>query len=56
VRVILLSSRVIQESMSLLNGPLSRCVFQLLGLSSIRGRVMSINFRSIFFYVSILSF
>ena len=32
------------------------CLFQLLGLSSILGSVMSINFCSIFFYVSIFSF
>jgi len=44
---------MIQESMSLIKGPFSLCVFQLLGLSSIFGSVMSINFRSIFFYVSI---
>jgi len=40
---------MIQESMSLIKGPLSLCVFQLLGLSSILESVMSINFRSIFF-------
>jgi len=56
VRVILLSSWVIQESMSFIKGPLSLCVFQLLGLYSILGSVISINFRSIFFYVSIFSF
>jgi len=39
--------------MRLIKGPLSLCVFKLLGLSSILGSVMSINFRSIFFYVSI---
>jgi len=42
--------------MSLIKGPLSLCVFQLLGLSSILGSVMSIDFRSIFFYFSIFSF
>jgi len=46
---------VIQESMSLIKGLLTLCVFQLLRLSSILGSVMSINFRSIFFYVSIIS-
>jgi len=44
VRVILLSSWLIQESLSFVKGPLSLCVFKLLGLSSILGSVMSIMF------------
>jgi len=56
VRGILLSSRMIQESLSFVKGPLSLCVFKLLGLSSILGSVLSLNFRSIFLYVAIFSF
>jgi len=56
VRVILLCSWVIQEFPNLIKVPLSLCVFKLLDLSSILRSVMSINFRSIFLYVSIFSF
>jgi len=56
VSVILLSSRVIEESMSFIDGLSSLCVFKLLGLRSILGSVMTISFHYIFLSISIFSF